>query len=168
MKLDGINKWLTLLANLGVVGGLILLTVEIRQNQTLLEQNQTLMEREYKLRVAENVANVAYQTNQFRLVTLDPDIAELWLNGTSGHEFDAVDQFRFKQLCSRNIWTNAVQHNLSITLDDLQRAEAFEKGMRERVATENGTRACWEQSIPALRQWGFDSFVDGVLPAESP
>ena len=36
MNLDGLNKWLTLVANFGVVAGLIFLGVEIRQNTTAL------------------------------------------------------------------------------------------------------------------------------------
>ena len=40
VNLDRLNQWLTLLANFGVVAGIVFLAVEIRQNQALLEQNQ--------------------------------------------------------------------------------------------------------------------------------
>ena len=36
MKFDGLNQWLTLMANFGVVAGLILLIVEINQNTEMV------------------------------------------------------------------------------------------------------------------------------------
>ncbi len=66
------------------------------------------------------------------------------------------------------IWTDAVQHNISIALGDIQSAEAFENGMRAQIENDSGIKTCWEQFIPGLRLWGFDAFVDGVLSADSP
>jgi len=37
MNMDSLNKWLMLAANLGVITGIILLAVELRQNNDLLE-----------------------------------------------------------------------------------------------------------------------------------
>ncbi len=37
MNLDNLNKWLMLAANLGVIGGIILLAVELQQNNELLQ-----------------------------------------------------------------------------------------------------------------------------------
>jgi hypothetical protein len=37
MQVDRLNKWLTLLANLGVIAGIVFLAVETRQNNSLLE-----------------------------------------------------------------------------------------------------------------------------------
>jgi len=36
MKLDEINRWLTLLANIGVIAGIVFLALELRQNQSML------------------------------------------------------------------------------------------------------------------------------------
>jgi len=37
MDFDRLNKWLTLGANLGVLLGILLLVVEVRQNQEIME-----------------------------------------------------------------------------------------------------------------------------------
>jgi hypothetical protein len=42
MNLDNLNKWLTLLANLGVMAGVIFLAIEVRQNQGMLEETNRL------------------------------------------------------------------------------------------------------------------------------
>ena len=39
MKLDQLNKWLTLAANIGVIAGIVFLGVEIRQNTQSLQVN---------------------------------------------------------------------------------------------------------------------------------
>ena len=39
MDTEKINRWLTLLANIGVVAGIVFLAVEIRQNQAILEES---------------------------------------------------------------------------------------------------------------------------------
>jgi hypothetical protein len=40
LDFDRLNKWLTLGANLGVLVGIILLVMEIRQNQEIIEFDQ--------------------------------------------------------------------------------------------------------------------------------
>ena len=37
MKHGNFNEWLTLLANFGVVTGIVFLTIELRQNQAAIE-----------------------------------------------------------------------------------------------------------------------------------
>ena len=44
MKLDNVNKWLTLVANFSVVAGIIFLAIEVRQNQELLERDHELLD----------------------------------------------------------------------------------------------------------------------------
>ena len=44
MKLDNVNKWLTLVANFGVVAWIIFLAIEVRQNQELLERDHALLD----------------------------------------------------------------------------------------------------------------------------
>ena len=39
MKLDQLNKWLTLAANIGVIAGIVFLAIEIRQNTQSLQVN---------------------------------------------------------------------------------------------------------------------------------
>ena len=42
MNIDSTNKWLTLVANFGVVAGIIFLGIEVRQNQVILQDTYRL------------------------------------------------------------------------------------------------------------------------------
>jgi hypothetical protein len=80
MKLDSLNKWLTLLANLGVVAGIIFLAIELRQNQSILEQDQ---------RISILAARTAYnqEIQVFRQMLIqDKGMAEIWNDGLAGKE----------------------------------------------------------------------------------
>lgn len=58
MNLDQVNKWLTLLANFGVIGGLVFLALEIQQNTTAVQasaiQESTDVARQQLLMYATN------------------------------------------------------------------------------------------------------------------
>jgi len=76
MDPDKLNKWLALIANFGVVAGIIFLAVEMRQNQITLEQNQTLMKLEYELQVAGSQLALADSAGEFRsLIAGDKELA---------------------------------------------------------------------------------------------
>ena len=58
MNVDGTNRWLTLIANIGVIVGLIFLALEIRQNtevaRSAVDLEITTLGTDFHLRVAEN------------------------------------------------------------------------------------------------------------------
>ncbi len=60
MNVDSTNRWLTLIANVGVIVGLIFLALEIRQNtevaRSAVDLEITVMGTDFHMRVAENPA----------------------------------------------------------------------------------------------------------------
>ena len=70
-----LNKWLTLLANISVVAGIIFLGIEVRQNTQTLEQNALYM------RLA--LMDVGYEqtTNWRNMLVADEDARNLWDKG---------------------------------------------------------------------------------------
>jgi hypothetical protein len=70
-----LNRWLTLLANLSVVAGIVFLGIEVRQNTQTLEQNALYM------RLA--LMDVGYeQTADWRnMLVADEGIGDLWKKG---------------------------------------------------------------------------------------
>ena len=163
MNLDNLNKWLTLVANLGVVVGIFFLAIEIRQNQQTLEQTQALIERDYDLAVVDNLQQIADTSDDMRMLFLQyPEIAELNIRGRAGEELSEVDAMRYRSLCGMQIWNDAVTHkrNLVLGRDDLARAE--EVGIRDRIRKEPGFKKCWESQVDGMRLWGVGDLVDGV------
>jgi hypothetical protein len=104
MSLENLNKWLSLTANLGVVAGIFLLAVEIRQNQELLDRNYELAELEYELQIADGLIGISDAVNEHRFLIADSgELAQIWLDGTQGRELSEVDRTRFMELCSASI-----------------------------------------------------------------
>ena len=77
MNRDKLNWWLTLLANLGVLGGLVFVGFEIRQNTSQLR--------------AEGAYSVASSVNEINAgIYSDPELADIVLRGE--RDLDALDE----------------------------------------------------------------------------
>ena len=79
MKSKKVNRWITLVANAGVIGGLIFLGVEIQQNT-----NTT------RATAIQEATNVARQ--QLLMLAMDPDLMRLVM--TDFDDLDELDQRR--------------------------------------------------------------------------
>ena len=167
MNLDNLNKWLTLLANFGVVAGLILLAVEVRQNQTVLEQNQEIMIRQYDLQVVDGRQALANAADQFRLlVGGNSDAAAIWLAGIKGELQSELDSLRFKELCSMQLWNTAIAYRRLTVVGSHEQARDLGAMIRTSTDASPGFSACWERMAPALSRWE-PGFVDAVTTADS-
>jgi hypothetical protein len=163
MDVDKISKWLTLIANFGVVAGIFFLAIEIRQNQSTLEQNQVLMERDYQLNVANGFRLAADAADKNRsLIIQDEEVAQIWLDGLEGKELTATNQYRFNQLCDMNIWNAAVLYERYRVLNDKQRMQALIDVTREQMEASAAFKSCRERNIDRLHSWGMGQFVDAV------
>jgi len=167
MNLDNLNKWLTLLANFGVVAGLILLAVEVRQNQTVLEQNQEIMIRQYDLQVVDGRQALANAADQFRLlVGGNSDAAAIWLGGLKGEIHSELDLLQFRQLCSLQLWNTSIAYRRLTVVGSHEQASDLAAMIRSSVDASPGFSSCWEGMVPALSVWEPD-FVDAVVTADS-
>ncbi len=166
MDLDKLNKWLTLLANFGVVAGIIFLAVEIRQNQTLLEQNHQTMLRDQELEILNATHLEVEQFNDLRAqIYLSREVSELWLSGRSGEFDDVVDEYRYNQLCSAWHIANGLSYERSIILDRPVVLNTLPQQARFGIETNLGMRKCWERVAPFLVSFGFDEYVSAVEDA---
>ena len=81
MKLDSINRWLTLIANLGVMAGIIFLAVELQQNT-----------------VATELSTASSFQDRFSAIELfiagNPEFSELLDKGRTGAEVSRPEQLR--------------------------------------------------------------------------
>ena len=162
MNLDNLNKWLTLLANIGVVAGIVFLAIEVRQNQISLDRNSELMEREYELQVADGLIGIAQSSNVFRyLLAENGELAQIWSDGAAGRELSVIDHQRFMSLCGAAIWGGATQYGRNVTLGRHDLAEA-EANVRRQMNSQPGLKQCWEENVGGLRLWGYGDLVDAV------
>ncbi len=83
MNLDAVNKWLTLLANFGVIGGLLLVAFQINfTTETIRLQNAIELDRGMDAGELANMGDtthIAYATALFHPAELtEPQIGQLW------------------------------------------------------------------------------------------
>ena len=160
---DKLNKWLTLLANLGVVAGLVFLAVEIRQNQVLLEQSHQAMLRDQELTMLNATHMEVEQFNDLRAqIYLNEEISELWLNGRSGEFENEVDEYRYNQLCSAWFIANGLSYERSIVLGRPEVLKTLPEQSRFGIDMNPGMKKCWDRITPFLVSFGFDEYVHAV------
>ena len=154
---DKLNRWLTLGANVGVLAGILLLVIEVRQNQTLLELDQ-------KLSIADSDS---IEVERFReLVSLrvqDREVAQIWSDGMAGRELDPIDQQRFSGMCRQNLWADTLMYSRSIALNRTERAQGTVYSVQRQIKENPGMLECWRAHSEGLRsRWGYSDFVDAV------
>jgi hypothetical protein len=141
MSLDNLNKWLTLVANFGVVAGIVLLAIEVRQNQAL-------MQRQFDLQVVDSGQAIANVADQRRLLfAADSEVADIWLKGLEGELHSSTDKLRFDSLCDSQIWNDAIAYNRLRAIGRTVDAEIIPRGIKRRIETWDGYRKCWERNI---------------------
>ncbi len=60
MNLDSLNKWLTLISNLGVLAGIVLILVQLDQNEKLMQAQMSQERANVNLEFARDTANSDY------------------------------------------------------------------------------------------------------------
>jgi len=101
VRIDSINKWLTLIGNLGVLLGIFVLILEINQNTQAIEADVTW-------------SHAAITTELYNARSVNPDMADIIVRfrGLSKEEIeqyeagDDVEYFRFRnhQAVNINYW----------------------------------------------------------------
>ena len=159
MDLDKINRWLTLVANLGVVGGIVFLAIEIRQNQTSLEESNRI--NRLNARTTE-----VQQYNEFRTVLAqDKELSDIWAKGLNGDALDSSESERFGHLCRNLLWMGITAHERSIELRRPETAEGGVAQMAQRLHDSAGAKRCWDDNRKIIRGYGFTEYVDAVEAA---
>ncbi len=156
MKLDNVKKWLTLVANFGVVAGIIFLAIEIRQNQEMLE-------RDHALALLDSASmEVARFTQQRALRIQDKELMQIWIDGLAGKELDEADQARFMSMCTENLWSDVLIYERSVALERTAFELAAIESVRTRIAELPSMKACWDKRKIGFVRWGYSDFVDAV------
>ena len=156
MNIDNVNKWLTLLANFGVVAGIIFLGIEVRQNQVILEDTYRLN------RVEARMADVDTFNDLRALWLQDEELTRIWIDGKAGKELTVIENARFENLCTSDLWTFLKIFERSFALGDMTTAGASAKMVRQTINKNPGVERCWQGVRQAMLIYGADRFVVAV------
>jgi len=155
MSLKELNSWLSLLANVGVVAGIVFLAVEIRQNQTAIEESN-------RINLVEARRSEIDQFNEHRALLIQNDNPRIWLEGLAGEDLVPSDQLIFSHLCGALTWISVGVYERSIALGRFDVAQATASKRAKQVRKYPGYRACWESTKSSIREYGIGEFVDLV------
>lgn len=152
-----LNEWLTLLANFGVVTGIIFLVIEVRQNQAAIEESNLIN------RVQARSMEID-QFNDFRaFVSQSEDLSRIWFAGSAGEPLDEVEQSRFEMLCLSNVWISVGAYERSLMLERPAIADGTVRIRAEMLASSPGFRECWNNIVRQLvLDYGMGEYVDAV------
>lgn len=131
MELEKLNHWLTLLANLGVIAGIVFLAVELRQNNEM-------MRAQTRSQLAEEV------TELFTANMNDQAYAEVLLRGNKGEELSEIEQYQYTRHRSAWLWYwNNVAYQYQIGLYDENEFTRQISVIRGDIDERPGMKAHW-------------------------
>ena len=148
MNSDGLNRWMTFAANFGVLVGIVLLLVELRQNTDSAE-----------LQAAQAYMTISHELD-FRIVD-DPSLIALFLTPKDERtpaDWQRIDRWYFGSL---RTWENGFYlHQRDVLDDDLWSGqEAFMADMLSRSEELQN----YYQTNRSHFSRGFTEFLDGLL-----
>jgi len=116
VNLDSTNRWLTLVANIGVLAGIIFLAYELQQNTVATQ-----------LEAASNF-NASFSEIEL-FIAGNPEFAELLTRGREGEEITGVDQLRltvfYNQILRQWQFTHFQYLSDAVDEDNWQAQRAF-------------------------------------------
>lgn len=147
MKLSELNHWLTLAANIGVVGGLVFLAIEISQNNALLrsETRQSL--------VANDVASL----------TVNIENADVFARLVSQEALSAEDQLRLSFMYSLDMRNREFEYfqYMNGLLDEAS-WQSYQQVIVFNHSTERGKK-WWDEIGRGIVDPAFAVIVDDLL-----
>jgi hypothetical protein len=139
VKMSSVSETLHLLANLGVIAGILFLGVE-------LKQNNDLMEMEARATLTENLQDGWYQLSS------DPSLVELFIKDRGGQELSEVEEMRLNAYWMGMLMRREWQH------EHFPDAETGVAGMQRLFSTYGSLRRAWSGTESAARSAGKDNF----------
>jgi hypothetical protein len=156
MNIDNVNKWLTLLANFGVVAGIVFLGIEVRQNQVILEDTYRLNRVEARMADVDTFNDLRAQWLQ------NEELTRIWIDGKDGKELTVIENARFENLCTSDLWTFLKIFERSFALGDMTTADSSAKMVRNTINEKPGIARCWQGVRQAMLAYGAERFVVAV------
>ena len=139
MKTHDLSETLHLLANFGVIAGIVFLGVELKQNNELLEM-------EARATLTENLQDGWHQ------VSSDPELVALFIKDRGGRELSEAEEFRLNAYWMGMLLRREWQH------EHFPEAETGVDGLQRLFSTYGSLRRTWEGADSASRSAGKDNF----------
>jgi hypothetical protein len=156
MKDINLGQASQVLANIGVMLGIVFLAIEIRQNQATLEEQNTLTTLSARDAAQEN-------NGRFRVLLLEnPELLQVWQKAENDESLDEHEMQQFRLLCSQNADTQLTSFNRFSALGKVQEVEVLVELIARNVVTSERIAECWGAHTTGFSARGYSSFVNAV------
>ena len=97
MDTDNLNRWMTLVANIGVLVGIFLVAYEVRQTNIALDREYDAFWAEVQGRSREG-----WREFNSRIINSE-EVADIWNRGNAGESLTPLEAVRYRYLANDNI-----------------------------------------------------------------
>jgi hypothetical protein len=153
MKKIDVGQAIAVLANIGVIAGIVFLAIEIRQDNAM---NQITIE---------NAAQEHFST--FRSLVLEnDDLFRIWEEGLLGSELTALEQAKFNELCDEHMYRMFQSYRMRFRLDPATEYRSSARVVGLFIAESDAYARCWARMRPAFQgpdNFNFAERVEGSL-----
>lgn len=156
MKKIDLGQTISILANLGVLAGIVFLAIEVSQNQATLEEQTRLNALSGREAASESFNNIR------TLLLENPDLMQIWNKGNAGDELTAIEEDRFELLCATNLFSRLSIYTRQRALDLDAEVRGTIGGIRLDVQNSNRFRECWDEFKEIAAFQGHEDFVELV------
>ena len=148
MKKIGLGQLIGIIANVGVIGGILFLAIEVRQNNDLMEE-------EAQRARGESVREAYYQMAD------NGELAAIWVKESNGETLTAVEAVRLTSWYLRGLFGYQTSFQ-QLPREDL---EPMTNWFRLRYQSSPTWRSMWEQNratfVPDFVRFMEENVVDG-------
>jgi hypothetical protein len=131
MKLDDANRWMSLIASVGVILGLILLAIE-------LQQNQEMMRAQTRNEIALGVIDL------MMVPASNPQLASVMRRGGAGEELSPDEYFQFRRMAIATLrYYENVYYQYREGLYEKPQFDRQKEAWKAYAARSPGTQAIW-------------------------
>jgi len=156
-KID-LGQAITILANLGVIAGIVFLAIEVRQNDASLQQAN-------EMNRAAILTDIMSSFSEFRYeIAGSEEVTDLWYRGRRDQELSPIEADRFEDLCRNYFWLLATMHERFVLLDEESiAASGPATTLRDEMRDSNRLRDCWLRTLEYAPDWGYGSITDAFV-----
>jgi hypothetical protein len=156
LKKFDIFQTITILANIGVIAGIVFLAIEVRQNQASLDEAN-------RINRAASLRTAVEHFNDFRMsLASNEELSGIWSKGKAGLELSAAETQRFESVCQTVLWTYVMMHEQYRSLEQEAHLQGPVISIR-RDLQNPAIRSCWENRVEQdVRNWGYHYFLEAV------
>jgi len=149
MKKHDAGQLFGILANIGVIAGIVFLAIQVGQQNTI------------NLLTGRDAALEYF--NGFRtLLVENPDLMKVWNEGMADANLTSQESDRFDLLCSSSLWGRLTLYNRQSAFGLEQEVHGIILGIRDDIHKSEHFRRCWDVTKRNLERNGFGDFVELV------